>query len=555
MGSPPDHSSKREEPVGLDHLPLELLLKIADSDLVLENFTACVQVSRGWHALWTQPTVAAALCRKFFPTQLGPHTFSTFQKGCRKFFRRRHGKHTCLDISWLDYEAGLPCHFEPDPGLHPDGSCPEQWGEFANNMTYGGGNIVWNDGEGDVIFIDNLYTRKRKAIEVSAWDFVVPGPTKPFIYHLGTNIGVKYVFEEPESEECELSQWLSIRTWAKKVFITTSPSSVHVFSHDGANLSLDHIIDRYSSLSMGSPGYGFIHGGAERIRDHDRTNFLPNIQDRDGVFIVMKGLIPGPKVEGPYSHFLVREFSGAEHLATYACDIEETMRREMVRVFGKRHDLAEREMAGARQRATSGPVLGEMEDEQDVWAGVCGGDEGVYEVFRFAFKAHDLDGGDPLDSWVRHFQVSVNFCTIKRQFGAQSVYIDDGQDLDGTPEDEWVPRACMLRDGQFLRVYRGSHLSPSPTIVSRDISWGGRQRTRRLSGKSEGLYPLKQGNKLWNRERMDPTLDLGFFHDENFTVLWDHIGADCIVFDFRESGDEMLKLSEVEEGTNTRAEA
>lgn len=149
--------------MGLGHLPIELMLEIA-SHLVLEDIIACSQVSRQWHFAWTQPTMAGALCHRFFPTKAEPHTYAGFREACRKLFRRRHGKHTAVvDLSWEDREAGLPCYFEPDLKTDP-----------PVIMAYGGGNIVWNDEQGTGrIFIDNLYTRKRKVIHAADWNLCV----------------------------------------------------------------------------------------------------------------------------------------------------------------------------------------------------------------------------------------------------------------------------------------------------------------------------------------------------------------------------------------------
>ena len=130
------HCGPRHEPkgVGLGNLLIELMLEIA-SDLVLDDITACSQVSRQWYSAWTQPRMAAALCHRFFPTQPEPHTYAVFRKACRRFFRRRHGKYSAVvDLSWEDREAGLPCHFEPDVKTDP-----------PIIMAYGGGNIVSND--------------------------------------------------------------------------------------------------------------------------------------------------------------------------------------------------------------------------------------------------------------------------------------------------------------------------------------------------------------------------------------------------------------------------
>lgn len=163
----PQHKT---DPMGPGHLPVEILLEIA-SDLALEDFLPCAQVSRQWHAAWTQPPVVAALCRRFFPTLPKPHTFAAFQRACRKFFRRRHGKHTAIvGHSWNDLKAGLPCHFELDPKLHPDGQYPDLESDEPFIMAYGEGNIVWNDGMW-LIFIDNLYTRKRKVLRGADWGF------------------------------------------------------------------------------------------------------------------------------------------------------------------------------------------------------------------------------------------------------------------------------------------------------------------------------------------------------------------------------------------------
>ena len=170
MGSTPADPQPKSEPMGPGHLPVEILLEIS-SELVLEDFLACAQVSRQWHAAWTQPRLSAALCRSFFPTLTGSNTFAAFQRACRKFFRRRHGKHTAVvDHSWNDLKAGLPCHFELDPKLHPDGQYPDLESDEPFITAYGEGNIVWNDGMW-LIFIDNLYTRKRKVLRGADWGF------------------------------------------------------------------------------------------------------------------------------------------------------------------------------------------------------------------------------------------------------------------------------------------------------------------------------------------------------------------------------------------------
>ena len=352
--------------------------------------------------------------------------------------------------------------------------------------------------------------------------------SRRFFYHLGTNVGVKHVFKK--SSEYDLEGWLSIRTWGEKAFIATGPSSIHVFSHDGASLSVTHVIDPHGS--MPPELHGFARTDDSPPLNQYLPNFLPNPYDPGGVFIVLAGSIL--ESEPDSTQFLVREFSGATHIATYACDVSETMRSVMESVLGRDSEFIESELEEAKSRVRE---VNYDWAEKDEWPGTYGGDEGVHEVFRFVFRAHEtsLPGKGPRMDWELHHQVSVMFSTTTKQWGVQRAFIDDGGDVIGDGINEWIPRASMLRNQQLLRIFYDSyeHTDSRPIVTTQDVDAGGWKRTRRVLGKRDDLYPMNHENKVWSH-RSERNIHLGLCHDEDFTVLWDMVQGDCVVFDFRE---------------------
>ena len=164
-----------------------------------------------------------------------------------------------------------------------------------------------------------------------------------FIYHLKTSVGVKYVFED------DLTRWLSIRTWGEKVFIASGPSSVHVFSHNGADLSLTYVINPYGSLPP--EWHGFVRTTGNRyLFDRHQTNFLPHPRNPDGVFIVLAGTTLESELDDG-AFFLVREFNGTTHVATYSCDVWENMVAAMEAVFNQDDNKsAQQELEAAMSR-------------------------------------------------------------------------------------------------------------------------------------------------------------------------------------------------------------
>lgn len=340
------------------------------------------------------------------------------------------------------------------------------------------------------------------------------------------------MLEDSGSKELLVDDWLSIRTWGERIFISTGPSSVRVLSYDGVNLSTTCIIDTHASL--GPEWRGFARE-TEVFRDHQRTNFLPSPRDADGVFIVIAGSVPGSNSE----YYLVREFSGTRHVATYPCDVSAIMRGVMEDVFGQGSEFVKEQLAEARTRAWTCGDNCDWGMEQDEWAGAYGNDEGEHEIFRFVFKARDVTGPNVYD-WEEHYQVSVTFSTFTREFGVQRAFIDDGGDRLGDGVDEWIPRASMIMSQQFLRVWYDSYqwTASRPIITARDVDVvRGIQRTRQTLGKRDGVYPLRHVNKGWSH-RCDGNIHLRFAHDEDFTVLWDIVTGDCVVFDFREQANE-----------------
>ena len=336
------------------------------------------------------------------------------------------------------------------------------------------------------------------------------------------------MLEEPASEEYFTDDWLSICTWGQRIFISSSPSRVQILCYNGISLSTICIIDTHASLAPEWRGFARGTGGP---LDHHRTNFLPNPKDPDGVFIVMPGSMPGSKTD----YYLVREFSDTTHVATYPCDVAATMREAMEDIFGQGSEFIEDELAKVRARAQTYSGNSDWAMEQHEWPGAYGSDEGEHEIFRFVFKARDITDPNPYD-WENHYQVSVTFSTFARKFGVQRAFIDDGGDRVGDDVDEWIPRASMLRNQQFLRLYYDSYqwTASKPIIIARDVDVvKGKEKTRRKFGKREDLYPLSHENKGWSH-RCDRNIHLRFAHDEDFTVLWDIVTGDCVVFDFRE---------------------
>ena len=251
-------------------------------------------------------------------------------------------------------------------------------------------------------------------------------------------------------------------------------------------------------------------------------------------------MLAGSIPESKSDYFLVREFSNTTHVATYSCDVWATMRRAMEAIFGQGNIFVEEELTRAQAWARrTGNWNEDWWQEQDEWPGVYGSDEGTHEIFRSVFKARELTGPDVYD-WEKHYQISVTFNTSTRQFGIQSAFIDDGGDVIGDGNDEWIPRASMLRNQQLLRIWYDSYQYPAsrPVIMSRDADIiEGETRTRRTLGKRDDLYPLKHEDKDWSH-RCDRDLHLRIAHDDDFTVLWDSISGDCVAFDFREHVDE-----------------
>jgi len=348
-----------------------------------------------------------------------------------------------------------------------------------------------------------------------------------FIYHLKTSVGVKYVFED------DLTRWLSIRTWGEKVFIASGPSSVHVFSHNGADLSLTYVINPYGSLPP--EWHGFVRTTGNRyLFDRHQTNFLPHPRNPDGVFIVLAGTTLESELDDG-AFFLVREFNGTTHVATYSCDVWENMVAAMEAVFNQDDNKsAQQELEAAMSRMEVWDFdWGSIHDE---WPGSFGGDEGVYEVFRFAFNSKNLagPGQPPRFGWGIHQQISVTFCTTTKQWGAQGALIDDGED--GLFNTDWASRGSMLRNNQLVRMNynKDGVLGLRPTITTRDINLiVGEERTRTELGKRNDLYLLEHENKGRPKPRAVGN-HRRFSHDEDFTVMWDRFCGDCVVFDFRE---------------------
>lgn len=246
------------------------------------------------------------------------------------------------------------------------------------------------------------------------------------------------------------------------------------------------------------------------------------------MFVVVAGTVS--RSQGGF-YFLVREFRGATCVATYACNVWETILGEMEAILGQDSEFIQDDLDDAVARVCYPYCIG---SERDKWPGIYGSDEGAHEVFRFAFKAREVNGPDTIDTvnWNNHYQVSATFNTVTRRFGVQRKFIDDGKDAYGDARDEWLPRAYMVRNQQMLRVYYDSYqdLDSRPIITTRDVAGG--EKTRRVLGKHSDQYPLKDENKQWST-RQDPTIYLRLFHDEDFAVMRGWIG-DCVVFDFRE---------------------
>ncbi|CAI4219755.1 unnamed protein product [Parascedosporium putredinis] len=513
MGSTPTNPDRGQDPapVGFGRLPASLLPEIA-SHLVLEDFLACAQVSRGWHAAWTQPSTTAALCRRFFPTLPHPHTLSSFRRACRTFFRRRHGKHTAvIDVSWQDWEAQKPCPFEFDLSAYREQPWSrDQLGDRPGVVAYGGG---MSSGMMVVLMSSSITC---KSLLVVATQFRSVTTEEIAFYHLVTDVEVKYRL--PDSKASSLQQAQSVRTWGDRVFVASNLSKIHVFSHDGVNLSVTHVIDLLGDLPPSLRT--FMCTGREpppkpsflKIPKFDPPplkqylpNFLPHPHDPDGVFIAFGGSIS----EFGNDVLLVREFSGTTHIATFQFPVLDTMRSVMESVLGRDNEFFESELAQAKAR-----IRGESTQwwDNDIWPGIYSSDEGLNHV-----QYHD------------------------QEMGVRRVFINDGDDMVGDEQGEWSPRASVFRNQQFLRVYYDNYeaVDSRPVITTRDVDVeaGGWERTRRALEKRDDLYPLNFSNKVWD-DSWDREIEIGLACDEDFTVWWVEREGDYVAFDFREPEEQ-----------------
>lgn len=124
--------------------------------LNIEDVLACVRVSRGWHAAWTQHNVVVALRRVFFPGLPGPPTFAAFREACHRYLRRRDGQFSSVS------------HHRPP---RPDNLDDTAVVSIAVHLCYGDGIILWRAGSAYLI-LDDLRTRKCTAIDLRDWGFV-----------------------------------------------------------------------------------------------------------------------------------------------------------------------------------------------------------------------------------------------------------------------------------------------------------------------------------------------------------------------------------------------
>lgn len=127
------------------------------TSLNLEDVLACVQVSRGWHAAWTQHNVAVTLRRVFFPGLPGRPTFAAFREACHRYLRRRDGQFTSVSH-----------HGPPRPDNLDDMTVVSM--DRAERLCYGDGIILW--GAFSYLLLDDLRTRKCTAICLQDWGFV-----------------------------------------------------------------------------------------------------------------------------------------------------------------------------------------------------------------------------------------------------------------------------------------------------------------------------------------------------------------------------------------------
>lgn len=366
-------------------------------------------------------------------------------------------------------------------------------------------------------------------------------------YHLGTDVEVKCRL--PDSKASSLQEAQSIRTWGDRVFVASNLSKIHVFSHDGVNLSVTHVIDLLGDLPPGLRA--FMCTGREpppkpsflKTPKFDPPplkqylpNFLPHPHDPDGVFIAFGGSIS----EFGNDVLLVREFSGTTHIATFQFPVLDTMRSVMESVLGRDNEFFESELAQAKARIREEST---QWWDNDIWPGIYSSDEGVYEIFRFVFRAHESTLPEKPDEWEWgfHHQVSITFSTTTKKWGVRRVFIDDGGDMVGDEQGEWSPRASVFRNQQFLRVYYDNYeaVDSRPVITTRDVDVeaGGWERTRRALEKRDDLYPLNFSNKVWD-DSWDREIEIGLACDEDFTVWWVEREGDYVAFDFREPEEQ-----------------
>ncbi|SPO03642.1 uncharacterized protein DNG_06325 [Cephalotrichum gorgonifer] len=501
-----------------EDLPLDIVCLILPY-LLIEDVLACAGVSKRSRTTWTDPTVAAALCLRFFPGLLRPFTFSAFRKACRKYLRRRAGRFTSklglalpkgmirnsLDDSppvW-DSEAGKI--LRPDPVLHPDGKYPEPWPRIESAVLecYGKGNVVWT-ARPDNLIVDNLYNKTRRVVKTPPAFGNINGASFSYFRHRAVS---KYLV-------------VFIPLWESKLFI------YHIETNTWSRFLLPSNVDSMEAdegIREECPNFDMTWANA-LIYPH------PSLPGRSFVTI-LGGLnlepLPGKKApsgeevyQHPVRYLLVREYDGDEHVATYQYHVWKLQAAGLLEGGGL-------ESQAIRDRA--GPHWDNLFLEYE--AGYLDSN-GLYAMGYFQAFATDEDdlraaGLPSLPEGLVTYVIYPTFNAITKEFGFQRYASPDPSA--STLHPPWnhqtlvpdVPRPGVLH----IRRFDVDGADYVPTEVSRGETKGERRSRDGWDIELEGL----------EEHMVDMCL---FHHDEDFTVLFIEKFNRYFVWNFVEDDEE-----------------
>ncbi|KAJ4321150.1 hypothetical protein N0V84_005502 [Fusarium piperis] len=254
---------------GLQDLPPELIYLILPY-LSIQDFQACILVCRAWAAVWTQNSVLARACRKFFPGLL--ETYPTmpggqlFSLACKKRnkLQRPFSKH-----NWLRWDQGdSPIFLEPTPPSQPGPAPVDSW----YPSLYAKERLAWQPGL-DRVIVDNLCTRERLR-------FLPPGGamegTRFRLACLSDQLLVMREVNQPNRRmfiaDLATKEWKTIslpgpfataHAEGKTVGIGTSTGQIVVFNWDGKTTQLD-----LANVQTCPPESERLYGGVANVLPH-----------------------------------------------------------------------------------------------------------------------------------------------------------------------------------------------------------------------------------------------------------------------------------------------